>query len=227
MQVTLNDKEMQKTLNNIVEYSFGFIEGAKRGKRKFLQSLGEGVKQVLEKYIDTAARLDPDSLHHVYEWYQTGSPEARLYDIDYTISNIGLSIGGTFRQSNSMSKDAKEPFYNKARIMELGLPVRIAPRSSKVITFTDNGEQVFTRKPFTVYNPGGDDVQGSFEKVINEFMLQYFKQSFLKSSGLYDYLKNPQVYKRNLKAGSKSGRSAGINTGYKWITNIAIGVENA
>lgn len=227
MQVTLNDKELEKTLNNIVAYSIGFIDGAKKGKKVFMENLGSGVIEVLKQYIDTMARLNSDSLHHVYEWYQAGSPAARLFDLNYTVTSLGLSINSTFRQSNSMSKDSKEPFYNKARIMELGLPVRIAPKSSDVIAFTDNGEQVFTRKPYTVYNPGGDEVRGSFEKVIDEFMLQYFKQSFMRSSGLYDYLNNPAVYKKMARAGSKGGRSVGLRAGYTWITNAKIGVENA
>jgi hypothetical protein len=227
MKVDLNFNEMQKTLNNIVDYSIGFIDGAKRGKKKFMENLGAGVIEVLKQYVDSAARMNPESLHHVYEWYQTGSPAARLFDLNYTISNLGLSINSTFRQSNSMSKDSKEPFYNKARIMELGLPVRIAPKSSQVIAFTDNGEQIFTRKPYTVYNPGGDEVQGSFEKIIDEFMLQYFKQSFIRSSGLYDYLNNPTVYKKMAPAGGKGGRNVGLKAGYTWITNARIGVENA
>jgi hypothetical protein len=227
MKVDLNFTEMEKTLNNMVNYSVGFIDGAKRGKNKFMGSLGIGVIEVLKQYIDTMAKLDPSSLHHVYEWYQTGSPAARLFDLDYTVSNLGLSINGTFRQSNSMSKDSKEPFYNKARIMELGLPVRIAPKSSDVIAFTDNGETIFTRKPYTVYNPGGDEVQGSFEKVVDQFMLQYFKQSFLKSSGLYDYLNNPTIYKKMASSGAKGGRNVGLRAGYTWITNVKLGVENA
>lgn len=227
MQVNLNATEMIKSLNNLVEYSVGFIDGAKRGKNKFMGSLGVGVIEAMKQYIDTMAKLDPGSLHHVYEWYQTGSPAARLYDLDYTVSNLGLSINGTFRQSNSMSKDSKEPFYNKARIMELGLPVRIAPKSSKVIAFTDNGDTIFTSKPYTVYNPGGDEVRGSFEKVVDEFMLQYFKQSFMRASGLYDYLSNPTIYKKMAAAGARGGRNVGIRTGHTWITNVKIGVESA
>lgn len=227
MQVSLQTQQMEKELNNFIQYSIGFIDGAQRGKRKFMEDLGLGVIEAMKRYIDTSARLNPESLHHVYEWYQTGSPAARLYDLDYTISNFGLSINGTFRQSNSVSKDAKEPFYNKARIMELGLPVRIVPKKSQVLAFTDNGDQVFTRKPITVYNPGGTEVRGSFEKVINEFMMQYFKQSFLKASGLYDYLEKPKVFKQNAALGAKIGRSVGVRTGYKWITSADLGVEDA
>jgi len=56
-------------------------------------------------------------------------------------------------------------------------------------------------------------------------MTRYFKQSFLRASGVYDYIKKPTLYKKNLKAGSIAGRSKGIDTGFKWITNATIGVE--
>jgi hypothetical protein len=55
--------------------------------------------------------------------------------------------------------------------------------------------------------------------------LKYFKQSFLRASGIYDYISRPTVFKKNIKAGSKIGKSKGIDTGYKWIINAKIGVE--
>jgi len=49
-------------------------------------------------------------------------------------------------------------------------------------------EQVFTKNPINVSNPGGDWVQGSYEKTFDNFMNNYFKQSFLRASGIYQYL---------------------------------------
>ena len=56
-------------------------------------------------------------------------------------------------------------------------------------------------------------------------MLKYFKQSFLRACGLYDYIQKPTAFKKNIKAGSKAGKNKGIDTGYKWIINAKIGVE--
>ena len=64
-----------------------------------------------------------------------------------------------------------------------------------------------------------------FEKTVDEFILRYFKQSFLRASGIYDYIKKPTLYKKNIKAGSKLGRSKGLDTGFKWIANAKISVE--
>jgi hypothetical protein len=56
-------------------------------------------------------------------------------------------------------------------------------------------------------------------------MLVYFKQSFLKASGLFNYIQKPTLYKKNFSSGSKMGKSAGVSTGFKWITNAKIEVE--
>jgi hypothetical protein len=225
MRVSINTKTLEKQLLNITNYSLGFIDGVNKGKSKFLDNLGATVINVLKDYVDASARSNPKALHHIYEWYQVGSPSARLYDFEYTVSNIGLSFKSNFKQSKSLSSNGSVPFYNKARIMEEGIPVTISPKKSNVLVFDVNGETVFTSKEVTIDNPGGNEVSGSFEKIADEFFGIYFKQSFLRSSGLYSYIKKPVLYKKNFAAGSRGGKSVGVSTGFKWIANAQIGVE--
>jgi hypothetical protein len=225
MRIVTNSKQFESQMNNIVKYSIGFLDGIERGKTVFLKNLGAGTIQALAAYVDVSAKGNPRALHHIYEWYQTGSPSARLFDLDYTVSNLGLSITSTFKQSRTLKEDSNEPFYNKASIMERGIPVTITPKRSSALVFEEGGNTIFTKNPITVRNPGGDEVQGAFEKTVDEFILRYFKQSFLRASGIYDYIKKPVLYKKNIKAGSKLGRSKGIDTGFKWIANAKIGVE--
>ena len=225
MIVTMDTKAFDKQMNNIINYSFGFLDGVQKGKKIFLDKLGVGVIQALSQYIDIQARSNPKALHHVYEWNQTGSPSSRLFDLNYTVSNLGLSLNSKFRQSRTISENMTVPFYNKAKIMENGIPVTIAPTKSQVLKFNGPNGEVFTRKQIVVDNPGGDEVYGSFESTVDEFILRYFKQSFIRASGLYEYIKKPILYKKNLKSGSRMGRSKGIDTGFKWIANATIGVE--
>jgi hypothetical protein len=89
MITTFNSKQFKKDMNNIVNYSIGFLEGVQRGKTVFLKTLGMETVEVMKEFIDSNARVNPDMLHHVYEWTMTGSPEARLYDISYTTSKHG------------------------------------------------------------------------------------------------------------------------------------------
>jgi hypothetical protein len=221
--LTTNSTKFEKQLENIVQYSIGFLEGVQRGKNIFLRNLGEGVLPIMYSYIDVEAKANPSAMHHVYEWYKSGSPFARLYDLDYSVSNMGLSIKSTFKQSTTRSKTADRPFYDKARIMESGVPITIKPKQSSVLSFEVNGEQVFTNKPVTIRDPGGPQVAGSFEKVFDSFMNNYFRQSFLSASGLTDYISKPTAYKKNLPTGAKLGKNAGISTGYRWISNAKIG----
>lgn len=224
MRVSLTTNNFEKQIMNIANYSIGFLEGVQKGKRIFLDNMGKGVIYTLGRYIDVEAKANSAALHHVYEWYQTGSPSARLFDINYTVSNVGLSINSTFKQSRTISEDGTVPFYNKATIMENGIPVLIKPKRT-ALRFRAGGEEVFTRRPVNVRNPGGEEVEGSFERTFDEFMRNYFTQGFLRASGLMDYISNPKIYKKNFAAGAKGGRNTGISTGFKWITNAKVEVE--
>lgn len=225
MKVVTNIRQFRKTMNNVVDYSYGFLDGVENGKTIFFQKLGRGVITALGQYIDINAKANPKALHHVYEWYRTGSPRSRLYDLDFIVNRNGLSVFSNFKQSTSMSGDSTTPFFNKAKIMENGTPVLIRPKKASALVFSAGGETVFTKNPVTVTNPGGNDVQGAYEQVFDEFMLKYFRQSFIRASGLYDYIKKPTVFKKNIRAGSKIGRAKGVSTGFTWITNARIGVE--
>jgi hypothetical protein len=222
MKLQYDTKQFMKDMSNVVNYSIGFLEGVKTGKTAMLENVGSLTIESMKQFIDSMARVDNEMLHHVYEWNQTGSPDARLYDLTYTVSNLGLSIRSSFRQSSSIQSGSRVPFYDKARIMENGIPVTIRPVRAKVLAFEDGGEQVFTKGPVTVSNPGGQRVQGGFEKAFDVFMNQYFSQAFLSSSGILGYLQNPVAYKKNLPAGKRFGKSSGYATGYRWIANAGV-----
>jgi hypothetical protein len=222
MKVIMNDAIFKKEMKNIIDYSVGFLDGVKAGKTKFLNNVGIMTKELLEQYIDSNARVNPKALHHIYEWSKVGSPDARLYEINYTISNLGLSFVSSLKQSTSIKDGSSVPFYNKAKIMEEGTPVTIRPTRSNVLVFQDGGETIFTKGEVVIQSPGGVETTGAFEKVVDTFFSRYFTQAFLKTSGLYEYLSNPKVYKQNLAAGKSMGRSKGLQVGYRWIANAGI-----
>lgn len=208
----------QKEMRNFIDYSSGFVEGIELGKKEFLRNLGPTITEQASQFIDMHARVDYNSLHHIYEWYQTGDPSGRLFQIKYTVSNLGLSFLGDFRQSSSIQQGSTVPFYNKAQVMESGQAVVIRPKKSKVLRFEVGNEEVFTPKPVIIQNPGGN-TQGQFANVFDLFFGKYFTQAFLKSSGLSQYFSNPTVYKTNLSSGIKGGRSVGRSLGTRWVAN--------
>jgi hypothetical protein len=225
MLVYLDPKSFEKTMFNVINYSLGFIEGVNKGKRLFIKNLGDGVIESLSRYIDSTARMNPQALQHMYEWYKTGSPDARLYSLKTITRDGGLSINSTFKQSTVTQQGNKEPFYNKARIMEQGIPITINPKPGKVLAFTDGGKDVFTRKEIHIQYPGGRNAKGSYEKTFDEFFKTYFSQAFLKSSGILDYIENPKAYKNKFAEGAKGGKSIGIAAGFNWIVEAKVGVE--
>ena len=219
INVELDTKSLVSNLNNLTQYSIGFLNGVEAASPVIMDNLGKEIIEMLKDFIDTNARVDPDTLHHVYEWYQTGSPEARLFDIDYIIrGKDGLSFNYTFSQSASIANNSKVPFYNKAQIMEKGSPVTIRPKDASVLSFNVDGEQIFTKKPVVVSDPGGAGVEGGFEQAIKTFFDSYFSQAFLMTSGVMSHLNNPRAYKDNVLAGSRQGKSLGFKIGYEWAT---------
>lgn len=220
---TFDAKSFNKEMDNLVKYSIGYVEGINLGKKKFFAGIGIATIELLKEYVDATARLNPEMLHHIYEWEQTGSPDARLYDIEYTVSNIGLSFLSSFSQSRSLAKGAKEPFYNKAKIMEDGIPVTIKPKRSDYLVFDVGDRTVFTKEPITVDNPGGSQTVGGFQKTLDSFFSKYFAQSFFIATGIGRYLESQTLYKSNMKAGARLGKAHGVSTGYKWIANAALG----
>lgn len=218
LKVVMDSRQFQKEINNIMSYSTGFLEGVERGKMQMYMGLAPKIAELASQFIDANARISPELLHHIYEWEKVGSPEARLFDLDYKISNIGITFTSSLKQSTSIKQGSNVPFYNKAKIMEEGIGVTIKPRRANALRFEVDGQEVYTSREVRVENPGGQ-TQGQFENALNNFFGVYFRQSFLNSSGLLQYFKFPQVYKKNLSSAKRGGRSLGLKTGYQWVAN--------
>jgi hypothetical protein len=107
-------------------------------------------------------------------------------------------------------------FSNKAEIMENGISVTISPKNSPVLVFQDGGETVFTTKSIYVAHPGGDQVAGSFGRVIEEFFDYYFVFSILQP--LMKKLRNPKEFSAMFSQGTKSGKSVGVIAGRKYFS---------
>jgi hypothetical protein len=216
ISVKFDNSQFVKDMKNLTEYASGFLDGVNRGKVELLKEVGEKAQEILGRYIDTAAGMSPEQLHHVYEWYRTGSPEARLFDLQYRASAGSLSMNATFTQSRSVRNGSNTPFYNKAAVMERGISVTIRPRQAQALRFEDGGQEVFTKSPVNVSNPGGSAVAGSFDKIFSEFFERYFTQSFMEVSGLAARIRNTSAFSRSFNRGKTGGKGLGNEVGYRW-----------
>jgi len=224
ISVEFDSKSFAREMKMITDYAYGFVQGARSGQKVLIDQIGRTAVEILGEFIDSNARANSDALHHVYEWGQSGSPAARLFDLQYSTYGGGLTISSSFRQSSSIKKGSNVPFYDKARIMEQGIPVRIKPVRAQALRFEDDGEEVFTKKPVTVDNPGGSQVEGNFKETIDMFFNNYFSQAFLQVSGISQILNDVVTFSKNLPRAKSGGRSAGYDVGYRWIAARRFGV---
>ena len=178
MKLKVNSVQFQKDMNNIIKYSEGFLDGTKAGKVLFFRNLAIEVKNILEEFIDSNASVSPQTLHHMYEWNQVGQDSGRLFKINAVANGYGINFTAAFNQSQTIKDGSRVPFYDKARIIEFGIPVVIEPRTSNVLVFEDNGDTVFTAGPVNVINLEEVADRGGFEKQLIWFLINFLIKHF-------------------------------------------------
>lgn len=208
--------ELNKILNNTIEYSTGFIQGIELERIFFNERLGNFVVEALEKYIDAKARSNPQALHHVYEWNMVGDPSARLFSFSSKATNNLIMFVASFKQSKSVSDTSTEPFTNKAEVMENSMTVTIEPKMSDLLVFDYNNETIFTSKTITIEDPGGPFVAGSFEKTVNDFFTQYLTSSLLQPY-LMDLSKADEFTRSFGSVRSSGAKSSGVKAGKAYL----------
>jgi hypothetical protein len=216
-------KSFSNTLKNTVEYSLGFLDGAKMGTIIFNTKLAQITEEALKQYIDVKSRANPESLHHVYEWNRVGDPSARLFEINAVASKNSIVFSGQFIPSRSVNETSNEPFVDKANIMENAISILIEPRSSDFLAFDVDGQQVFTVNSVFIENPGGDEVAGSFGRAVDDFFEVYFTSTVLRQSGIFEQLSFPKEFAQNFASGAKMGRGMGRKAGMEYM-NIKGGI---
>lgn len=216
ISASVDIKELMNTLNNVTQYSQGFMRGAELNKLEFNRILGGYTAEALKQYIDSKARMNPESLHHVYEWNSVGNSSSRLFDFNVVAKINSINFSGKFLSSRTPSPNSDDVFSDKAEVMENKIAITIEPKNSDVLAFEENGEMVFTRTSIYIANPGGDAVAGSFGRVVDEFFDKYFTASILQ--GILKDLSTPEEFVQYFTQGSKGGKSAGVKAGRKYFS---------
>ena len=151
-------------------YHLKTLENIHVGKSK--RQIAMAGATIVDKYfglwLDNKARRDPQVYHHVYEWYQAGDKNARLFDCEITYQ-VDPIIRFNLKQSKVPNKDGYV-FEQKAFAMEYGDPVVIQPVDAEALVFEIEEDVVFHPGPITIQNPGGEGVQGSFYSAVRDYM---------------------------------------------------------
>lgn len=224
LSVKVDARKLNKILENASSYSYGFLDGIELGQQEFNKRLGEFTVEALYKYIDSRAKANPQRLHHVYEWGQTGNPSARLFNFTYRPYKSSIRFTGNFLPSSSINEGSTEPFVNKAKVMEDQIQLVITPRDSAYLAFEVDGEMVFTTNTIYIDHPGGDEVSGSFGNAVEDFFNNYFNLGLLRP--LLNDLKTAEEFSEMFSSGARSGgRSAGTKAGKKYMTKTGMIIE--
>jgi hypothetical protein len=222
IRAVFDTKHFSNIMRNTIAYSNGFINGIEISRIRFNEQLGELSSEMLKKYIDSRARADRQSLHHIYEWDSVGSPSGRLFEIQSKASTTNITFWGSFLPSRSVSDTSGDPFVNKAEIMENAILIEVTPKNN-VLAFEADGETVFTTDTVYIANPGGDEVAGSFGKVVEEFFDSHFTAQVLIQSGLDKKLSNPKEFAQYFSSGARGGGSVlGRHAGRTYLTTKGV-----
>jgi hypothetical protein len=217
----INSKEAMKVLNNIVDYSEGFLKESKARESYVASKLASTSITAFYEYLDVLARTNPGMLHHVYEWGETGNPGARLVELKKVLAGKKAEVVSDFLQSTSIPENGSEPFWNKAEIMEEGITVQVNEVSAQALFFQVDGEEFFRTGPIIIENPGGEQVRGSFVRAFEEFYNNYFDQVYLRSIRFYDHFTKSREFESGFTSASRSGNasSMGRKSALSWIIN--------
>jgi hypothetical protein len=221
IKLRVDVKEFKKVMDNVIEYSEGFLKETE-AKTEFIASkLGRSSVKEFYRYLDSLAATNPEMLHHVYEWGAVGNPSQRLFALTSQANKKSAQIISDFLESNSISDTSKEPFFDKARIMEAGIPLVINNVNAQALFFEVGGEEIFAVGPIYIPNPGGEMVRGQFKAQFEEFYNNYFTQVYLRAIRFYDHFKTPKPYYQGFAAGSRAGgKAAGRASALKWILDM-------
>ena len=207
--------DYNKTMKSALGYSEGFLNGVEQYQTYFNLQLAEIIKQAFYKYLDSTARLDPDSLQHVYEWGQVGTDGGRLFKIGAFTGRQSIRFVTDFMQSTSVSPTSNEPFVEKASVMESGSMVTITPKDGGVLAFQgDDGEMVFTSSEVQVDEPGGPRAKGGFAAATRDFFYNYLDKGLLRQ--LVAELETPIEFSQGWNKGMTY--STGVRSARRYLT---------
>lgn len=159
-------------------------------KKVFKDTIYKQIAEDFGNYIDAKARMNPKSLHHVYEWKKVGVKTARLFNLKVIDgSGISFKIMYEFKDSKSFVPGPrgrrKHVFKNKAAIMEAGNPLTISPRNAQRLVFEADGQVVFMPigKSVTVRRPGGAKATNQFNLAYSQFFKGNLVNESIRKSG--------------------------------------------
>lgn len=168
-------------------YTAAYGMGAPGSVRKIETSVKNSVTRRFYPYVNAAARTNPKAFWHLYDGNHVGESPYALFAFDSKqtgSSTFDMAI--TFRPSTIMipltpaqatpgpsgrtvKKSAR--FWNKALVMEYGLPTRIAPVKGKFLVFEGKSGNLVFHKGTIVVDHSNSQTRGALRAIANRFFI--------------------------------------------------------
>jgi len=165
-------------------------------KRKINRGAAFILKNYFNEYMDSRSKQSPSQYHHVYEFDRVGQASARLFSAAVLDAETGSILQYSFTPAKEPNRNGY-PFPDKANVMESGQTVVIRPRQSRYLKYQLKDGRFVTSEMSVVRNPGGPEVEGSFSKTFNQFMVSK-AMSVLEKFNFYRNIERTLITKRRI-----------------------------
>jgi hypothetical protein len=202
VEVNLNNfKRQMNSLNKSLEDL-----PSKKNMNNITRAAGSIAAKSFVKDLNSIAKTNKKSYHHIYEWDRVGVNNARLFTVLKTgVDSNNISLLIKFDKSKTkvpIAKRLQKPgpsgkivtrttvFKNKAEVMEKNSPVSFTAKRN--IAYTTTGRDiVFKRRGtlVTVRRPGGDGTTGAVEKFAKKWEKSMLRPA-INNSGIFNKLSN-------------------------------------
>jgi len=209
----IDTRELSRSLNNVVQYGQGFVEGINAERITFNTKLATAMVAMLYGYIDSKSVLKPESLQHMYEPGMVGREAGRLFEFNTQVTAEAIMIHARFLESSVEPLSGGDVFRNRAEVMESGASIVIEPKDGGILAFMDNGELVVTSSSITVEHPGGLSAEKGFADTVFEFFNSYLTKEVLASA--FKAMATPVEFDQMFAQGVRGGRSVGRSAAKK------------
>lgn len=143
-------------------------------------------------HMSREALSEPKRFAHMYEWDHVGDPNFRLWKhvlrgrggvrqltYDFVASKKTVPVKPELKE---IGVKQNHIFVWKAPVLELGMPVTIAPKLAKALVFKYRGAIVFFRGTINIPRQGSNESWGSFGRAFNEWFTSPIPEAILKES---------------------------------------------
>lgn len=177
---------------------------SKKNMNNITRAAGSIAAKSFVKDLNSIARTNKKSYHHIYEWGSVGNNNARLFtviksgadsnnimlDIKFNKSKTKVPIAARLKRPGPSGKIVTKTsvFKNKAEAMEKNAPLSFTARNN--VAYTTTGRDiVFKRRGslVTIRRPGGDATTGSVEKFTRKWEKGMLRPA-ITNSGIFEKL---------------------------------------